>query len=123
MIRRNTLVFIIILALFAFAICALIYPIFGREQMRLGLDLVGGVHLVYQAQFPDGATGEEKVKAMDRALDTIRTRIDKYGVTEPIIQKQEGERILVQLPGFTDIEELIRVRVALVYLSMKTVTP
>jgi len=104
MTRRNTLVFIIILALFAFAICALIYPVFGREQIRLGLDLVGGSHLVYQAQFPDGATGEDKARAMDRALDTIRTRIDKYGVTEPIIQEQEGERILVQLPGFTDIE-------------------
>ncbi len=73
--------------------------------MRLGLDLVGGVHLVYQAQFPETATGGDKARAMDRALDTIRTRIDKYGVTEPIIQEQEGERILVQLPGFTDIDE------------------
>jgi len=98
------LTLIIILALFAFAICALIYPMFDRQQIRLGLDLVGGSHLVYQAQFPEGATGEDKTRAMDRALDTIRTRIDKYGVTEPIIQKQEGERILVQLPGFTDIE-------------------
>jgi len=104
MTRRNMLALVIILALFAFAICALIYPMFDREQIRLGLDLVGGSHLVYQAQFPEGATGVDKARAMDRALDTIRTRIDKYGVTEPIIQKQEGERILVQLPGFTDIE-------------------
>jgi len=104
MTRRNMLVFTIILALFAFAICALILPMFDREQIRLGLDLVGGSHLVYQAQFPEGATGEDKARAMDRALDTIRTRIDRYGVTEPIIQEQEGERILVQLPGFTDIE-------------------
>ena len=104
MIRRNILALIIILALFGFAICALIYPLFDRKEMRLGLDLVGGVHLVYQAQFPEDATGEERANAMNRAIDTIRTRIDKYGVTEPIIQKQEGERILVQLPGFTDIE-------------------
>lgn len=73
--------------------------------MRLGLDLVGGVHLVYQAGFPEGATAAEKAKDIDRALDIIRTRIDKYSVTEPIIQKQEGGRILVQLPGFTDIDE------------------
>ena len=106
--RRNTLVLMIILALFAFAICALIYPMFGRKEMRLGLDLVGGVHLVYQAQFPEDATAEDRATGMDRALDTIRTRIDKYGVTEPIIQKQEGGRILVQLPGFTDIEEAKR---------------
>ncbi|HEY93238.1 MAG TPA: protein translocase subunit SecD [Dehalococcoidia bacterium] len=104
MTRRNTLVFIIILALFAFAICALVYPMFGREEMKLGLDLVGGVHLVYQADFPEDASGEEKARAMDRALVTIEKRIDKYGVTEPIIQQLGEDRILVQLPGFTDIE-------------------
>ncbi|MBI4284921.1 MAG: protein translocase subunit SecD [Chloroflexi bacterium] len=101
--RRNTLLLIIILAIFAFAVVSLVQPLFGRDELRLGLDLVGGVHLVYQAQFEEGATAQEKTAAMSRALDTIRKRIDKYGVTEPIIQ-QEGERILVQLPGFTDME-------------------
>jgi len=105
--RKNITVLIIILALFGFALWTVL-PIdgerFGRQGMHLGLDLIGGVHLVYQAQFPEGATGEEKAMDIDRALDTIQRRIDKYGVTEPIIQKQEGERILVQLPGFTDIE-------------------
>jgi len=105
--RRNIVVLVIILAIFAFALWVVL-PIegerFGRQGVRLGLDLVGGVHLVYKAQFPEGATGEEKRGDMDRAIDTIKRRIDKYGVTEPVIQKQEGERILVQLPGFTDIE-------------------
>ena len=107
MARRNTLILIIILTLFGFALWTIL-PIegerFGRQGIRLGLDLVGGVHLVYQAQFPEGATGEEKTKDIDRAIATIQRRIDKYGVTEPIIQKQEGGRILVQLPGFTDIK-------------------
>jgi len=105
--RRNLIMLAIIIALFASALW-IVLPIqgerLGREGMRLGLDLVGGVHLVYKAQFPEGATSEDKAKDMDRALDTIQRRIDKYGVTEPIIQKQEGDRILVQLPGFTDIE-------------------
>ena len=105
MVKRSRLVLIPIVTLLALALLALIFPVAGREGMRLGLDLVGGVHLVYQADFPEGATAEEKARSMDRALETIRTRIDKYGVTEPIIQQQEGERILVQLPGFTDIEE------------------
>ena len=105
MTRRNIPALIIVLAIFAFSICSIVFPLFGRHDMRLGLDLVGGTHLVYQAQFPEGATAEEKAKDMNRALYTIQNRIDKYGVTEPIIQKQEGERILVQLPGFTDIEE------------------
>ena len=106
--RKGTMILtIIILALFGLALWILL-PVegerFGRQGMRLGLDLVGGSHLVYQAQFPEGATAEDRARNMDRALLTIQNRIDKYGVTEPIIQKQEGERILVQLPGFTDIE-------------------
>ncbi len=104
MLRANTLVFILILILFAFAVCALVFPMFDREEMRLGLDLVGGVHLVYQADFPEDATGDEKDAAMARALVTIEKRIDKYGVTEPIIQQLGEDRILVQLPGFTDID-------------------
>ena len=106
--RRNTLIFILILIIFALSL-SVVLPIdegvLGKRGVRLGLDLVGGSHLVYQAQFPEGATDEEKARDMDRAINTIQSRIDEYGVLEPIIQKQEGERILVQLPGFTDIEE------------------
>jgi len=105
--RKNITVLVIILLLFGLAL-GTVLPVdaerFGRKGLHLGLDLMGGVHLVYQADFPEGATGEEKTRDIGRALDTIRMRIDKYGVTEPIIQKQENERILVQLPGFTDID-------------------
>ena len=104
MVRRNTLVFLVILAIFAFAVCSLVYPLFDREQMRLGLDLVGGVHLVYQADFPEGSSAEEQASAMKRALTTIEKRIDKYGVAEPIIQQLGDDRIMVELPGFTDID-------------------
>jgi len=108
MLRRNTLTLMVILVIFVLALCVVLpinQGVLGKKGIHLGLDLVGGVHLVYQAQFPEGATAGEKARGIDRALDTIRARIDKYGVTEPVIQKQEGERILVQLPGFTDIEE------------------
>jgi len=98
----------IILIIFALAVWILV-PLnsdrFGRQGMRLGLDLVGGVHLVYRIDFPEGATSDEKSAAVERALTTIEQRIDRYGVAEPIIQAQENERILVQLPGFADIEE------------------
>ncbi|MFC1982829.1 protein translocase subunit SecD [Chloroflexota bacterium] len=107
MLRKNTLVFILILMLFGFALWAIL-PLegerLGRQGVRLGLDLVGGVHLVYQAQFPQDATGEERANDMERALITIERRINKYGVTEPVIQRLGIDRILVQLPGFTDIE-------------------
>jgi preprotein translocase subunit SecD len=107
MTRNNVITFIIILILFVFSLWALL-PIkgerLGRQGLRLGLDLVGGVHLVYQAEFPEGASGQEQALAMKRTRTTIENRIDKYGVTEPIIQQLGEDRILVQLPGFTDID-------------------
>ncbi len=105
MFRRNLFIFAVIAILF-FVTILIVLPvdkgIIGARELRLGLDLVGGSNLVYQVQFPEGV---DEDRALARALETIRTRIDKYGVTEPVIQSQEGERIQVQLPGFTDIEE------------------
>lgn len=71
--------------------------------LRLGLDLKGGTYIVYQAEFPEGI--ENKDEAFNATVDLIRKRIDEYGVFEPVIQKQEGYRIAVQLPGVTDIEK------------------
>ena len=104
MVRKNTLVLIIILALFAFAVTALIYPLFGREAMRLGLDLQGGIHMVYQADFSDIEPGKEG-EAIDGAIAVIERRINIFGVTEPVIQKQGADRILVELPGVSEAEK------------------
>jgi len=104
MARRNTVVFFIILALFAFAICAIIYPLFGRDTMRLGLDLQGGIHLVYQADFSEVEPGTE-AEAIDGAIAVIEKRINVLGVTEPLIQKQGSDRIVVELPGVSEVEK------------------
>ena len=45
-----------------------------------------------------------KEHAVLQALETIRNRIDEFGVSEPTIQKQSESQILVQLPGIKDIE-------------------
>lgn len=65
--------------------------------LRLGLDLEGGSHLVYEAQPAGGQppTSEQ----MDGVVKTIERRINSFGVAEPIIQRMGGNRILVQLPG------------------------
>lgn len=105
----NTWVLLLIIALVGVAIWMLTPSgsvALDREKedlgMRLGLDLAGGSHLVYQADFQEDWSDAEKEFYLDMALVTIRDRIDRYGVTEPIIQKQGGDRILVQLPGITD---------------------
>jgi len=112
--RRNTLVFIIVLMLFAFAISALIYPLFGRENIRLGLDLQGGIHMVYKADLSQVEPGEE-ASVIEGVMEVISNRINPLGVTEPIIQKQGKDRIMVELPGIdiTDKEKERLSRVAI----------
>ena len=98
--RKNTLVFIIILALFAFAICAIIYPLFGREEMRWGLDLQGGIHMVYKADL-SSIEPSERDNAMEGAKEILSNRVNPLGVTEPLIQRQGNDRLLVELPGIS----------------------
>jgi preprotein translocase subunit SecD len=112
--RKNILVLVIILAIFAFAVSALAYPLFGRTDMRLGLDLQGGIHMVYKADLSNVDPGDED-SIMDGVIAVLNNRINPLGVTEPVIQRQGQDRILVQLPGLsiTDKEKERLSRVAL----------
>jgi SecD/SecF fusion protein len=74
-----------------------------NRALRLGLDLKGGMHIVLQVEKP--AEGSKTTDVVERALEIIRNRIDKIGVAEPLIQKSGQDRIVVDLPGFTDIEQ------------------
>ncbi|MBN1396630.1 MAG: protein translocase subunit SecD [Bacteroidetes bacterium] len=49
---------------------------------------------------------DETEKAVDRAIEIVRNRVDQYGVSEPGIQKQGGRRIIVALPGVKDENEV-----------------
>ncbi len=69
-----------------------------KRSLHLGLDLVGGMHLVLEVD-KSKLSPEEAKDATDRALEVIRNRIDQFGVYEPVIQKIGKDRILVQLPG------------------------
>jgi protein-export membrane protein SecD len=72
------------------------------KAMHLGLDLQGGVHMVLQVQNPRG--GEISTNIQDQVLEKIRLRVDKYGITEPEIVKSGIDQIVVDLPGYTDID-------------------
>lgn len=65
---------------------------------------------------------QERDRAVRQALETIRNRVDQFGVAEPVIQRQgEGDRIVVQLPGVDDperVKDLIR---ATAFLEVKPV--
>ena len=107
MTRKNITTFAIILAIFIFSLVTLFSPLFGRETMKLGLDLQGGIHMVYLADLSSVASGEEDA-AIDGAIAIIEKRINILGVTEPVIQKQGGDRILVELPGVDEADKAKR---------------
>jgi len=75
-----------------------------KRPLKLGLDLQGGMHLVLEVDDPEGTmTSEAKSDMIDRVERIIRTRIDEFGVTEPLIQKASGgERLIVELAGLDD---------------------
>ncbi len=71
-----------------------------RNGIKLGLDLQGGMHLVLEVDDPEGMmTPEARADAIDRAERILRTRIDEFGVEEPVVQKVGLYRLIVELPG------------------------
>lgn len=75
-------------------------------RTRLGLDLQGGAHLVYQADF-------KEIKATDRAdalsaiRDVIERRVNSFGLAEPQVAVSGQDRIIIELPGIKNINEAI----------------
>ena len=81
------------------------YSLLALQQraIRLGLDLQGGIHVVLRVKTEELDEGA-RVGAVDRAIQIIRTRVDGLGVAEPTIQRQGEDRIIVDLPGYTDAD-------------------
>ncbi len=74
-----------------------------RVPLKLGLDLQGGMHLALEVD-QSKQTVTDVSDALDRALKVVRTRIDEFGVAEPVVQKVGDDRIIVELPGIEDRE-------------------
>ena len=80
-------------------------PHFPEKPYILGLDLQGGVSLVYQADLIDVA---DPSGAMSGLRDVIERRVNMFGVSEPVVQIQGQDRLLVELPGVTNVEQAIQ---------------
>jgi preprotein translocase subunit SecD len=73
--------------------------------LRQGLDLQGGTYLALEVDDSKQAIpADKKADAIDRALKTVRSRIEGFGVSESVVQKQGSDRIVVQIPGIEDPE-------------------
>lgn len=75
-------------------------------SVHLGLDLQGGSHLVYQADFKDIGTAD-KGEALSAVRDTIERRVNSFGVSEPLVQVSGNDQIIVELPGIGDVNQAI----------------
>src|ERR687894_831942 len=95
--RKRNLAILGILVLLVGAAAAII----TSKKTRLGLDLQGGIDLVYQAQ-PTPKAPEITQQAIDDAIETIRKRTDSLGVSEPEIQRSGRDQIRIGLPDVDD---------------------
>jgi len=73
------------------------------KDTRLGLDLEGGIELVYEAR-PTPQVPQVTQQAIDDAIETMRKRVDSLGVAEPEIQRSGREQISVGLPSVQNAE-------------------
>ncbi len=97
---------------------------FTTRGLKLGLDLQGGIHLVLEIDDPEGTlTPERRADAIDRAERIIRTRVDEFGVEEPLIQKVGSDRIIVELAGVDDESRAKEIINQQAYLEWKLVLP
>jgi len=101
----------------------------GRP-FKLGLDLNGGTHLVYKADVSNLERSEVNV-SMQALRDVIERRVNLFNVSEPIVQIERGgvlgsqeaqEKLIVELPGVTNIEEAIKSIGETPFLEFKTIS-
>lgn len=83
--------------------------VFLAKKINLGLDLQGGMYLSLQANYAGiekkigrQLTESDKTEITQQALELLRNRIDKFGVSEPSIRPRGNEAIEIQLPGVKD---------------------
>jgi len=84
-----------------------------QSAIQLGLDLSGGMSVVIQANLDSVAerldralTAEDEEDAMNRTLEVLNSRIDRFGLTEPVIRRQGEDQIYVEIPGAADPERI-----------------
>lgn len=94
-------------------------PHFPEIPFRLGLDLQGGTHLVYETDLSKIESREWK-QSLEGLRDVIERRVNLFGVQEPTIQVEErSKRLIVELAGVKDISEAIQMIGKTPYLEFK----
>ncbi|GAB1481725.1 protein translocase subunit SecD [Treponema sp.] len=84
-----------------------------QSAVQLGLDLSGGMSVVIQANLDSvkerlgrALTDADREDAMNRGLEVLNSRIDRFGLTEPVIRRQGTDQIYVEIPGAADPDRI-----------------
>src|SRR3989344_4729299 len=112
--RRSIYVLILILTVTLLA-AVFVYPKtfdknYNFRNWRLGLDLVGGSHLVYQVDLT-GIQSTDRESVVNGLRDVIEKRVNLFGVSEPqvfISKSGENHRLVVELAGIKDVSQAIK---------------
>lgn len=106
--RRNLWILsAVIVIIIAFGInISLPKGLFWGDKIKtaLGLDLVGGTELIYEA---DLSASSDKLKDLNNLVSVFRSRIDELGVSEPTIQTAGANKIIIELPGIKNIDQAV----------------
>ena len=108
--RKNIGLLILILTLFGSALWSIVpfnTKLLGPNGLTLVLELKGGCQLLYEADLSQKDPSVTDAAAMSAVVDKIQRRVNEFGTTEPVIQRQGTDRILVQLPGVKNTSEAI----------------
>ena len=98
-------------------------PHFFNIPFRLGLDLLGGTHLVYKADLSNLVGGQSVSDAMEGVRDIIERRVNIFGVAEPLVQVEGKDRLVVELAGIKDISQAIKLIGETPFLQFKEERP
>ena len=96
-------------------------PEFLNAPFRLGLDLLGGTHLVYEADLSQ--IGDlSNTDAMQGVRDVVERRVNFFGVSEPVVQVSGNNRLIVELAGISDVSQAIQMIGETPFLEFKEET-
>lgn len=100
-----------------------------KMPFKLGLDLSGGTRLVYRANVSAVAQNEVR-DAMESVRDVVERRVNIFGVSEPLVQVENAgftnggeQRLIVELPGITDVDKAVAMIGQTPLLEFKTENP
>ena len=120
--RRSQLTLLGLLAA-ALAVVALIgvpsSPL--HRSVHKGLDLQGGLEVVLKAEPPRGQSVTSQ--QMDNAVSIMRSRIDKLGVSEPVVTKQGANEIVIELPAVHNVNQAAQIIGKTAQLELYDLTP